>query len=121
MTTQLNFGRDQQGYNAFAPLFSQDKYSATLAATTDTTLTVPPNSENWIAYFSVEAGKNVWVALNATAAAPAGSTLVSSTSELIPNVSQYQIGRKVIAGDVLHFFSQSGTANISVSFYAISQ
>jgi len=121
MTTKLLFARDDAGFNAYAPYFSTDKYTATLAATTDTTLTVPSNFPNWVAYFSVEAGKNVWLALNATAAVPAGATFASSTSELIPNVSQYQIGRNVKAGDVLHFFSQTGTANVSVAFYAITQ
>jgi hypothetical protein len=120
MTTRLLFERDVQGLNSYAPSFSTNKYTATLAATTDTTLTVPSDFENWVAYFSVEASKLVWLALNATAAAPAGASFAASTSELIPNVSQYQIGRRVQAGDVLHFFSQSGTANISVALYAIS-
>lgn len=120
MNTKLLFERDVQGLNSYAPSISNTKYTATLAATTDTTLTIPPNVENWVAYFSVEPAKSVWLALNATAASPAGATFAASTSELIPNVSQYQIGRHVTAGDVLHFYSQTGTANISVALYALS-
>jgi hypothetical protein len=120
MSTLLNFGRDNQGMNAFAPAFSQDVYSATLAATTDTTLTVPSNSQTWLAVFSVDFSKLVWVAKNATAAIPAGSTFASTTSELINPYYPYTFAKVVQAGDVLHFFSESGTANISVAFYALS-
>lgn len=120
MSTKLLFGRDVGGFNAFAPEFSTNKYSATLAATTDTTLTIPSNFQNWIAYFSVEPAKSVWLAINATAAAPAGATLAATTSELLPVTTQTQIARSVQAGDVLHFFSQTGTANVSVILYAVS-
>lgn len=121
MTTRLAFGRDVQGYNAFAPAFADDAFSATLAATTDTTVTIPSNFQNWIAFFSVEPSKLVWVALNTAAAAPAGATFASTASELISSNFQYPPARKVKAGDVLHFFSQAGTANVGVTLYAIEQ
>ncbi len=114
MTTLLNFESDTRGISTNAPKFSEDNYSATIAATTDTTLTVPDNFTNWVAYFKYEAGKNVWVALNATAAAPAGATFASTTSEYLPEKKAVQ------AGDVIHFFSQTGTAIVGVSFFAIS-
>lgn len=117
MSTNFLFQRDVQGYNSFGLPISKDKYSATIAATTDTTLTVPSNNKNWIAYFSVEVSKLVWFALNGIAAAPAGDSFAATTSELLP--SNRNVGRSVKAGDVLHFFSQSGTANVSVIFYAV--
>lgn len=120
MTTRLAFARDDQAFNANAPAISTDKYSATIAATTDTTLTVPSNFKNWIAYFSVEPAKSVWLAVNATAAAPAGATFAATTSELLTTNTQLPTARLVNAGDVLHFFSQSGTANVGVIFYAIT-
>lgn len=121
MTTKLAFGRDVQGYNSFAPYFADDAYSATLAATTDTTLTVPSNFENWIAVISVESGKLVWCALNTTAAAPAGATFASTASELIQSTFPNLYARRVKAGDVLHFFSETGTANVGVTLYAVDQ
>ena len=120
MTTKLLFERDVQGLNSYAPSFSTNLYSATIAATTDTTLTVPSNYTNWVAFISVEAGKLVWMALNQAAASPAGATFAASTSELISSNFQYPPARHVQAGDVLHFYSQSGTANISVALYALS-
>ena len=48
MTTKLNFGRDIQGYNSYAPQPSTNMYSATLAAGGNATITLPTNVPYWI-------------------------------------------------------------------------
>ena len=116
--------KDIAGYNGFGLPFSDQKYSASLAATTDTTLTVPSTNtigaplnsiHRYIAVINVEANASVWCALNATAAVPAGATFAATTSDLIVG-SQYY-AREVQAGDVLHFYSGTADVDISVMFY----
>lgn len=114
MSTLLNFGRDVQGLNAYAPSFSQNKFSATLTNGAEEKLTVPSNYESWIAAFSFEPGANVWVSNNQTSEIPAGATFLSTTSELNPG------SRKVSAGDVLSFITDNTTADVGVSLYAVS-
>ena len=69
--TQLNFGRDVQGMNAYAPDTAANKYNATLTNGAETHITVPSTTENWIAAFAYQPGVTVWVDLTgATAAVP---------------------------------------------------
>lgn len=126
MTTQYKLQKDVAGYNGFGLQFSDTKYSATLAASADTTLTVPEkgsmgaalNSVNkWLAIIQVEANLSVWFALNATAAVPAGATLVLTTSDLIIGTAFY--GVEVKAGDVMHFLAPTADTDILVKFYAL--
>lgn len=84
MSTKLNFGRDIQGYNAYAPAVATDKYSATLAAAGNATITLPKTAASWIVSFSYQPGSDVWVAYNTSAAAPAGATFAATSSELLP-------------------------------------
>jgi hypothetical protein len=97
--------------------FSNLKYSASLAATTDTTLTVPTKAQRYKAIIKVENNGLVWVALNATAAIPAGGTFAATTSELITDAKS--LCREVKAGDVLHFFTSTAGTDVSVVFYAV--
>jgi len=126
MTTQYKLQKDVAGYNGFGLPVSDQKYSASLALTTDTTLTVPStgsmgaalNTVNrFIAIIQVEANATVWFAVNATAAVPAGTTFATVSSELIIG-SQY-FAREVKAGDVLHFIAPVAATDVSVVFYAL--
>lgn len=115
MTTKLNFSRDVQGYNTFAPPISTDKYSATLASSGNSTITVPSNFTNWVVSFSYQPGADIWVAYNANASAPSGSTFASTTSELLPG------SRSVTAGTTINLLNNgAGIADVGVILYAIS-
>ena len=123
MPTPFNMTRDINGYNGFGLPFSVDKYSATLAQTTDTTLNVPDTGalgaptattyNKFIAIFSYQPGAQVWVAVNGTAAVPAGGSFALTTSELNPSA------RYVKASDVLHFYTPDTSAAVGVTFYAL--
>jgi len=108
----------QQTVTDFGLRFSNLKYSCTLAITTDTTLTIPGAAPSYKAVIKCMPAGQVWVALNATAAAPAGNTFAATTSELL--TQDYELCREVKAGDVLHFFSSTATTNVSVSLFALN-
>lgn len=106
----------QQPVDDFGLRFADLKYSVALAATTDTTLTIPGTAKSYKAIIKVDTNL-VWVAFNATAAVPVGTTFSATTSELIPD--NYPLCREVRAGDVLHFYTATATTNVSVVLYAI--
>lgn len=126
MTTMYKLQKDIAGYNGFGLPFSDIKFSVTLTATTDTTLTVPSsgalgvalNTNNrWVALIQATAADAVWIANNATAAVPAGNTFASTTSELMIGGQYY--AREVKAADVLHFITSATGCVVSVAFYAL--
>lgn len=126
MSIQYKLQKDVAGYNGWGLQFTDLKYSASLAITTDTTLTVPLKAamgapldqvNKFLAVITVEANLSVWCALNATAAVPAGSTFAATTSDLIVGTQYY--AREVKAGDVLHFLAPVAGTDISVLFYAL--
>ena len=112
MTTQLNLGRDVQGFNAYAPDFADINYNTILAANIEQHFTVPSNVSRWIAVFSFTPGASVWASNLDTAVIPTGS-FAASLSQLNPAT------RTVKAGDVLSFISDD-TAEVGVSLYAVS-
>lgn len=122
MPTPYNINSFAHGVNGFAAPFCKEIFTATLAAATDTSLTVPSTSAmgmfpstseaKILAVFSYEAAKKVYVAVNATAAVPVGAAFAASTSELLPPA------KVVHAGDVIHFIC-SAVADVSVAFYQI--
>lgn len=105
----------QQPVDDFGLRFADLKYSAALAVTTDTTLTIPGNAPRYKALIKVK--NNTWVALNAAAAVSAGSTFAATTSELV--TSAEPLCREVKAADVLHFFTATAATDVSVVLYAI--
>lgn len=122
MTVKLNFGRDVQGYNSFAPPVSADKYSVTLASGGNATLTLPTNVPVWIISFSFQPGSNIWVAYNTTAAAPAGATFASTNSELLPGSrvlpSLHVTSSSTSATTINLLNNGAGSADIGVILYA---
>ena len=115
MTTELNFGRDVQGYNAYAPQDSANKWSATLSAGVATSITVPSNFPVYIVAFSYQPGTDVWVDFTgATAAVPVGGTLAATTSSLNPGQ------RTVLAGSHISVITDSTTADIGIEIWAVS-
>ena len=126
MTIAYNINPKAQGVNGFALPISDNIWSATLAANTDTTLNVPTDSSigmtsgtpknKFIAVIgyamNVLANDTTFVAVNATAAEPVGAAFAATTSLINPT------GVYCKAGDVLHFISR-GTPDITVAFYAI--
>ncbi|HDN26505.1 MAG TPA: hypothetical protein ENG03_05320 [Thioploca sp.] len=122
MTTQYNINEITKGRNGFGLPFSDNVASAALAAAADTSLIVPLSSamgsvqasaNRYVAVFSYAADAEVYVALNAAAAAPAGAAFAAG-SELNPSA------KVVKAGDTIHLLSTAG-AQVSVAFYAIQE
>lgn len=114
-TVLLNFGRDVQGFCAYAPQTSGNKWSATITNGSATSITIPSNYNEWIAVFSFQPGTNVWVDLTgATAAIPAGATLTTTTAELNP------ASRKVFAGGKISIITDNTSADVGISLYAIT-
>jgi hypothetical protein len=107
----------QQPVDDFGLQFTALKYSASLAATTDTSLTIPGKAPRYKAVIKVENNGLVWVALNTTAAVPAGSTFAATTSELINDAKS--LCREVKSGDVLHFITATAGTDVSVVLYAV--
>jgi len=111
--TMFNLTRDINGYNGFGRVQSENKYSATITSLAAQTLTIPSNHAKWIAIFAYQDGSTVWVAVNGTAAIPAGATFAATTSERNP------LSWEVKAGDVLSFITPDTDADIGVVLYAL--
>lgn len=113
--TQLNFGRDVQGFNAFAPYLSKNMYSATVESATAEGTIVPSSNKKWIAVFSYQVGSDFWVSINNTAAAPVGATFAVTTSFLLP--AQLQVN----AGDTISIYNNTLTnQGVGIALYAVS-
>lgn len=130
MTMLFRTIQETKSYNDFGQQYSDQIYSATLTAATNTTLTVPGGGiMGAISSFGGSGNKNkvmavirttgnVWVAINQTADVPAGASFAKDTSELVTNTLDKAYLLNV--GDVINFFSVTGTTpSISVAFYAM--
>jgi hypothetical protein len=130
MTTPYRTIQETKAHNDFAQQYSDQIYNATLAAATDTTLTVPgggimgamtsfggiDNKNKVLAV--IRTTGDVWAAVNQVADVPAGSTFAQDTSELVTNSVEKAYLLNV--GDVLHFFAKTATTpSVSVAFYAM--
>ena len=115
MSTFLSFGRDVQGYNAYAPDPCTNCYSATITNGNATSITIPANNPVWIAAFSYQPGTNVWVDFTgATAAIPAGATLASTTAARNP------ASRRLNAGANISIITDNTSADVGIELYAIT-
>lgn len=113
-TTTLAFGRDNQGYNAFAPDPSTNKWSATLTDGNATSVLLPANFPVWIVSFRYYPN-DVWVDVSgATAAIPGAATLASTTSELNPSAL------RLLAGTKISMITGQTTADVSIVAWAAS-
>ena len=129
MTTQYKIQKDVAGYNGFGLQFCDQKYSATLAMGTSTTVAVPLtgslgaalNSVNKflaiVQVYNATGEGEVWCANNNTASVPAGASFAATNSDLI--VQNVNYARWVKAGDVLHFLSPVADTDVCVMFYAM--
>jgi hypothetical protein len=123
MSTELNFGRDINGFNAFAPPVSSNKFSATLASGGNATITLPTNVEYWIVAFSFEPGSDMWVAYNGSAAGPVGATFASTNSELnpgariVPSQNITSAGTSATTINILN--NGANSEDVGVMLYAI--
>jgi len=125
MSTKFLFKDESIGNNEFGQYFSDSNYSATLAAATDTTLSVPGTAafgsmpayqfNKYVAVISVKPGAEVWVSLNNTASPPAGASFASTNSEMVTDVR----AKRCKATDVLHFYTTASNVDVSVSFYSL--
>lgn len=114
-SSPLIFGRDVQGYNAYAPQDSTNKYSATITNGTATSITVPNSHQVWIAAFSYSPGANVWVDFTgATAAIPVGATLASTTSSLLPGQ------RTVYANGKISIITDNASEDVGIELWPVS-
>jgi hypothetical protein len=122
MSTQLLFAKDKAGYNSFAPSPAADKYSTTLASGGNATLTLPTNANSWVVSFSFQPGSDIWVAYNGTAAAPAGATFATTTSELLPGArllpALQNNGTSATTINLLN--NGTGAADIGITLYVNS-
>lgn len=113
-TNPLQFGRDIQGYNAYAPYPSQDKWVATLTNGTATSVTVPSNYPLWVVSFRYFPN-DVWVDVSgATSAVPGSNLLASSTAELNPASLTLASGTKI------SIITAQTTADVSIVMWPVS-
>ena len=114
MAAPLNFGRDVQGFNSYAPAPSTVMYSVTLAAGTPAEITVPESAKVWIVSFSYYLN-NVWVDVTGAAAdVPAGNTFDSTTSRMNP--ASYEL----LGGTNISVVTAQTTADVSVAMWPVS-
>jgi hypothetical protein len=112
--TQFQMVRDVSGLNSFLRPPADTKYSCTLPTSSAVTLTIPLSfSKGADVIFSYEAGSNVWVAINQTAAGPAGNTFASTTSARNP------IGFQLKGGDVISIYTSDVGIDMGVEIYAV--
>jgi hypothetical protein len=114
-TNMLEFGRDVQGYNAYAPLDASIKYSATLTDGTATSITIPASYAVWVVAFSIQPGTNVYVDFSgATAAAPTSGTLTATTASLNPGQ------RTVFASGEISVITDNASAVVGIELWPVS-
>lgn len=130
MTVTFRTIQEIKGSTDFGQQYSDQIYNVTLAAATNTGVTVPGGGVmgGLSSYASsstankvmavIRTTGDVWVAVNQTADVPAGGTFAQDTSELVTNAIEKAY--LVNVGDVINFFAKVGTTpSVSVAFYAM--
>lgn len=112
---KFRLSRDINGYPSVGVPQPSVGFTATLTTGGgEDSITVPSSADNWVAKLHYEPATTVLVAVNATAALPAGATFAASTSmvnppELIVN-----------AGDTISAITGDATADVSISLYPVN-
>ena len=120
MSTILEFSRDIQGFNAYAPYPSTNIFSATLVNGAASLITLPLSEKAWIVSFSYQPGTNVFVDFTGTtASAPVGGTFAAATSELNPG-ARYVKSTKTddIQAATISLITNNASSEVTVSLYA---
>ena len=103
---------DIRGNVTEAVKVSDDNHAATLASSTELTLTVPSKLERYFVIFRYAYGGTVLVANSDSSITPAGSGSFSSTNACInPEMLE------VKGGSTLRFYTTDTSTSVTVSFY----
>lgn len=106
----------QNPVDDFGQIFPTDNFSATLATSTNTALTVNGRSSVYKAVIKAGVDAIVYVALNKVAEVPAGASFAATSSEMIP--VNGVLCREVKEGDVLNFITAGTGVDVSVSLFS---
>lgn len=115
MSTKCDLVRDINGYSTNGLPFAANCFSAKLSSGAADTITVPSNFTNWLAVITPQQATNIWVTNNGTAAIPTGAFASTHSVAIPPDGLRVQVA----AADVLSFITDTTTAQVSVSLYAI--
>lgn len=110
----LKFGKDANNLNAYAPIPSNNKTSATLTNGNAVSFTVPYTESLWLVSFRFQPGTTVWIdATGVTAAEPAGASFANTTSEMNP------ASLTVAGGTVISCITAFASADVSVVMWQV--
>lgn len=116
---ELHFGRDDQGYVAYAPEPAEILYSATLVNASADSIDIPLTREKWIVAFATQPGTNVFVDFTGnTATIPAASTFAPTTSTLNPGARLVKSKDDEGNQTSISLVTNNASAEVVVEFYA---
>lgn len=111
--TQYSKFSDVRGNVTEAVKVSDDNHAATLAASTELTLTVPSKLNRYLVKLGYSYDGTVMVANSGDAITPAGSGSFSSTNACI-NPEMLEVD----GGSTLRFYTTDTSTTVTVSFYS---
>jgi len=119
---ELHFGRDNQGYVAYAPQPAEIMYSATLVNGAAKSINIPLSHEKWIIAFASQPGTNIFVDFTGiTAAQPAGSSFAATTSTLNPGARLVDSKDNKGVQKSISVLTNNATAEVVIEFYVAPQ
>lgn len=107
----------QRPVDDFSLAFSDEHYSATLAASTNTVFTLPTTAPLFKVLIKVSGTSPVWVAEDFAASAPVGASFASTRSEMIMPYTPFC--REVQGGHALNFYTGGTGVEVSISLYSL--